>query len=144
MKVLIVEDDTLVREFAVAALHDAGFEVIEAATGEEALDRARAGPDAVLLDLRLPGRLSGWDVAKRLRQQKPDLPVVYASGAAPDPMLGVPGSRFLRKPYSPTQVIVAICEQVCGGSGISIYPCREGLHRRRAMIAARRDGELLE
>ena len=113
MKVLIVEDDTLVREFAVAALGDAGFEVIEAAPGEEAIERALAGPDAVLLDLRLPGRLNGWDVADRLRQQRPNLPVVYASGTAPEAGRDLTGSRFLPKPYSSKDVIVAICEQVC-------------------------------
>lgn len=116
MKVLIVEDDPLVREFAVTALHDAGFEIIEATTGEEAIDRAQTGTDAVLLDISLPGPLSGWDVAERLRQQRPDLPVVYATGARAQVRRDVPGSRFLRKPYSPRDVIVAICELISGGS----------------------------
>ena len=112
MRVLVVEDDPLVRETAVDALRDAGFLVVEAGTGEEALERARNGPDAVLLDLQLPGGLDGWDVAERLRQMRPDIPVVYATGRVPSMRRDVPGSRYLHKPYSPRDLIVAICEQV--------------------------------
>ena len=114
MRVLIVEDDALVRETAAAALEDAGFDVVEVATGEDALAQARTGTDAVLLDIQLPGRLDGWDVAERLREQRPDLPIVYASGAEPQAPRDVAGSRFLRKPYSSNEVIVAICEQLSG------------------------------
>ena len=112
MKVLVVEDDDLLRSLAVDTLRDAGFDVIEADTGEEALDRAKSGADAVVLDIRLPGRLDGWDVAERLRAADPALPVVYASGLPPRERRDVPGSRYLPKPYSPSAVIVAICEQV--------------------------------
>ena len=57
MKVLVVEDDAFVREMAVAGLEDAGFEVIEAATGGDALRLLHAGIalDALLTDIRLPG-----------------------------------------------------------------------------------------
>lgn len=113
MRVLVVEDDPLVREMAVEALRDAGFGVVEAASGEEALERAKTAPDAAVLDIQLPGRLDGWEVGERLRQMRPDIPVVYATGRVSDVARRVPGSRYLSKPYSPRDVIVAICEQVC-------------------------------
>ena len=112
MRVLVVEDDPLVREVAVEALRDAGFVVVEAGTGEEALEQTKAAPDAALLDIQLPGRLDGWDVGERLRQMRPDIPVVYATGRVPRMRRDVPGSRYLPKPYSARDLIVAICEQV--------------------------------
>jgi CheY-like chemotaxis protein len=62
MKVLFVEDELFVREMAVAGLEDAGFEVIEAASGGEALRLLHAGiaVDALLTDVRLPEANVGW------------------------------------------------------------------------------------
>jgi CheY-like chemotaxis protein len=58
MKVLVVEDDDLVRTVAVDCLEEAGFDVIEAATGEEALERCKERvADALFTDIRLPGAL---------------------------------------------------------------------------------------
>ena len=81
MNVLVVEDDPFVREMAVAGLEDAGFEVIEAASGGEALELLQAGItlDALLTDIRLPGA-DGWAVAKAYRERFPDLPVLYVTG----------------------------------------------------------------
>ena len=61
MNVLVVEDDPFVREMAVAGLEDAGFEVIEAASGGEALELLQAGItlDALLTDIRLPEPMAG-------------------------------------------------------------------------------------
>lgn len=112
MRVLVVEDDPLVRETTIEALRDAGFIVVEAETGEEALERAKNRPDIALVDIQLPGPLDGWGVAERLRQTQPDIPVVYAASGPPEAGRCVPGSRYVRKPYSPRDLIVAICEQV--------------------------------
>jgi CheY-like chemotaxis protein len=80
MKVLLVEDEALVRMMAVETLEDAGFEVIEAATGEEAIEACKTHhADVLFTDIRLPGELSGWDVAEHCRAQHPDLPVIYAT-----------------------------------------------------------------
>jgi CheY-like chemotaxis protein len=64
MKVLVVEDDPFIREMAVAGSEEAGFEVMDAGSGEEALRLLQAGItlDAVLTDVRLPGA-NGWAVA---------------------------------------------------------------------------------
>ena len=55
--------------------------------------------DAHVVDIRLPGQLSGWDIAERARAMRPDLPVIYATGYSGELRI-VPGGEFLRKPYS--------------------------------------------
>lgn len=104
--VLIVEDEDLVREIAQAEFLDAGYRVIEAATGEAAM--AHLAVDAVDLlftDIRLPGAVDGWSVARRARELQPTLAVIYASGFPGDAMDIVPGARFVRKPYRPTSIV---------------------------------------
>jgi CheY-like chemotaxis protein len=105
--VLVVEDDSLVRSMVCRALSEAGFRVIEAANGDEALALVRsdsAGIDAVLTDLAMP-ELGGRELAQRLLAEWPELPVVFMSGYTYDDVTrrglldaGVP---FLEKPLSP-------------------------------------------
>jgi CheY-like chemotaxis protein len=109
MKVLIVEDDPLVRNMAAEALIDEGFEVIEAATGEEALAECEdITADVLFTDIRLPGEITGWDVAERCRQAYPSLQVIYATGYSMIEARPVPGSIFFQKPYTPDQLVRAI------------------------------------
>jgi CheY-like chemotaxis protein len=111
MKVLVVEDEDLLRAAAVDAFEDAGFEVIEAETGEQAValckDRAA---DALFTDIRLPGQIDGWDVAEQCRRIDPKLPVIYVTGYSLKEHRPVPGSRFFQKPYHAAQVIDAISD----------------------------------
>ena len=81
MKILVVEDDPFVREMALAGLEEAGFEVIEAGSGDDALRLLQAGIafDALLTDIRLPGA-NGRAVARAYRERFPDLPVLYVTG----------------------------------------------------------------
>src|SRR3990170_5852834 len=114
MKVLVVEDDAFVREVAVTGLEDAGYEVIEAASGGEALRLLQAGiaVDALLTDIRLP-EVDGWVVARAYRERFPDLPVLYVTGYA-ERMQPVIGGVILSKPYAITKIISfldAIAEQ---------------------------------
>jgi len=105
MKVLVVEDDPFVREMAVAGLENAGFEVIEAAGGGQALTLLEDGiaVDALLTDIRLP-EADGWAVARAYRERYPDLPVLYVTGYA-EQMQPVPGGVIISKPYRIAQVI---------------------------------------
>src|SRR3954447_14689209 len=84
--ILIVEDEGLLRWEMASELRDAGWTVIEAGSGEEALAHLRAAPwidvDIVITDIHLGGQLSGWDVAEALRARKPTIPVIYASSNA--------------------------------------------------------------
>lgn len=104
--VLIVEDEDLVREIALVEFEDAGFAVVEAATGEAAIAHLSIMPfDLLFTDIRLPGKIDGWAVARRARELHPGLPVIYASGFPGDAIDVVPGSRFIRKPYCPTAIL---------------------------------------
>jgi CheY-like chemotaxis protein len=116
MKVLVVEDDDDVRDIVVEALSNSGFEVLEADSGELALERCeRDAAEVLFTDIRLRGTLDGWEVAERCREARPDIPVVYAIGVTSPGMRPVPGSRLLRKPYLPSQVVTAIHELVGPG-----------------------------
>jgi len=80
--ILIVEDEILVRMFAVDALEDGGFQVEQAATGAEAmaqLEKLGNAISAVIIDLGLPDR-QGDEVAAQMRASRGDLPILIASG----------------------------------------------------------------
>jgi CheY-like chemotaxis protein len=110
MRVLVVEDEAPLRVVVVEALEDAGFQVIEAASGEEAIAKCQEPLDALFTDIRLPGKIDGWDIAEHCRASDPKLPVVYATGYSHTKPRPVPGSRFFHKPYSLERVVKAICE----------------------------------
>lgn len=68
-KVLVLEDETNIRSFVVINLKRAGYETIEAGSGEEALEKIRQNPDicVALLDIMLPGEMDGFEVCRRIR-----------------------------------------------------------------------------
>ena len=110
--VLVVEDEVLVRDMIAEELRDAGFAVLEAGDGETAssLLSARDSVDVLFTDIRLPGRLDGWAIARLARQLRSALPVIYATGYTVDRAAEVPGAIFLNKPYQPSQVIETIAK----------------------------------
>jgi CheY-like chemotaxis protein len=105
---LLVEDETSVREFAAAVLRSHGYRVLQACSGIEALEVWKwHGPRVALLvtDLVMPEGLGGVELAARLRQEKPALRVVLSSGYANE-MIGEQfrpptGTHFIAKPYTP-------------------------------------------
>ncbi len=110
MSVLLVEDDPLIREFLVEALREAGYHVIHASTGEEALAWCKChAADVLVTDVRLPGHVDGWQIAERCREHDPELPVIYATGFSPTPR-PVPGSRILKKPFHPDEIVRVVKE----------------------------------
>ena len=109
MRVLVVEDDPLVRCFAVDVLEDEGFDVIEAETAEEGLEHCReALADVLFTDIRLPGSLTGWDIAEQCRAKHPGMPVIYATGFSDGMPRPVPGSVLFQKPYRAEQLVSTI------------------------------------
>jgi CheY-like chemotaxis protein len=105
--VLVVEDEFLVRDMIVHELSLAGFDVREAASAEDALALLPQCErlDLLFTDIRLPG-MSGWELAEGVRRHHADVPIIYASGYA-DRVHPLPGSKFLQKPYRPSQVLQA-------------------------------------
>ena len=115
MSVLLVEDDPLIRGFVVEALREAGYHVIHASTGEEALAWCkRHVADVLVTDVRLPGQVDGWQIAERYREQDPELPVIYATGFSHVRPRPVPGSVWFQKPYRTEQVVNAIRDLSAG------------------------------
>lgn len=109
MRILVVEDDALIREFVAEALRDEGFDVIQASTGEEALTWCKQRvADVLVTDIRLPGKIDGWQIAERCREHDPELPVIYATGFSPVEARPVPGSVSLQKPYEPDEMVRAV------------------------------------
>lgn len=104
--VLFVEDDELVRATVAPALEQAGFAVLQASTGDEALSLLDAGADVqvVFSDVIMPGALNGVELARIVRARFPALRVLLASGHA-DMAIDLPGVQMLGKPYDIAAVI---------------------------------------
>jgi signal transduction histidine kinase len=98
-EVLFVEDDPLVQQVVVPALQAAGFEIVPAASVEEALAlTAQRRIDAVFTDIVMPGGSDGMDLAMELKRRFPAMPVILATGYTQD-LPHAPGLRILLKPY---------------------------------------------
>lgn len=104
--VLVVEDEPGVRETTVARLEHLGYHIIEAETGQQALDTLNAGThvDVVLTDMIMPGGMTGAELVAIVRAQYPLIKVVVASGYAEDISMPRDGTPWLRKPYTLAQL----------------------------------------
>ena len=110
--ILIVEDNPEVRAVAVARLERLGYRVVEAGTAAEAMARLKDGlkVDAVFSDVVMPGELSGFDLARWIRTNRPALPVLLTSGFAEDVARGSDPEPLpvLRKPYTQAELASAL------------------------------------
>jgi CheY-like chemotaxis protein len=108
--VLIVEDDFAILFVAESALRIGGYDTIAAATRRDALTVLKSGQDVDVLftDINLRGdKRAGLELAEKAAEIKPDLGILYTTGgeiSAPR----VPGSEFLAKPYTSSQLIAAV------------------------------------
>ncbi len=114
--VLLVEDEDAVRLFSARALRNKGYKVIEAKTGEAALELLDGGPyDLLVTDMVMP-RVDGAQVIRAARKLLPDLPVICISGYTEDSVLKEVESldklRFLSKPFSLKQLASAVKEAI--------------------------------
>ena len=117
--VLMVEDEMLLGNVVADELEEAGYRVLSAMTGEEALALLEGAEpiDLLFTDIRLPGLIDGWHLAEAARRLRPDLPVIYASGYTVQQPREVPGSVFLTKPYRPSAVLRAMAGLGIGTDG---------------------------
>jgi signal transduction histidine kinase len=105
--ILLVEDETAVRELAARSLRQLGYTILEAANGEEALRLIKASgatPQLLLTDVIMP-RMSGWSLAERLSAIWPDIKVLFISGYSDQVVTEErwvqEGVALLQKPFSP-------------------------------------------
>ena len=105
--VLIVEDEFLLRMDAVDMIAGAGFEVVEAANADQAIEilESRRDITVVFTDIQMPGAMDGLRLARAIRGRWPPIKIVATSGRTHLGKTDLPeGGRFLPKPYSPLQV----------------------------------------
>ncbi len=113
---LLVEDEDPVRLFSARALRNKGYKVIEAKTGEAALELLPGGDfDLLVTDMVMP-RVDGSQVIREARKQIPDLPVICISGYTEESVLkeveSLDNLRFLSKPFSLKQLAGAVKESI--------------------------------
>jgi two-component system cell cycle sensor histidine kinase/response regulator CckA len=106
--ILVVEDEAALRELVTKVLRNYGYQVLEAAHGKEALrlwQSLATKPALLLTDMMMPEGMTGWELAARIRQDMPDMKVLFTSGYSPE-IFGTEvqldeNSNFLPKPYHP-------------------------------------------
>ena len=108
--ILVVEDHKDLRELVVLFLHSRGYEVVQAANGAEAIQKAiSSAPKFVLLDIRLPD-MNGVEVARHILELRPNIPIVgwsadYVSASYMQRLLEAGFIDCLQKPFSLSEVL---------------------------------------
>lgn len=116
MRVLIADDDRLIRAMLRDALVDLGHQVVEAENGAQAVERAeRERPDALILDFLMP-KLSGLDALKALRARGRRIPSVLLTAISDGSVRAVSGAdapdAFLKKPFTRRGLVKALARAV--------------------------------
>lgn len=113
--ILVVEDELLIRCIISEIMRDAGYTVIEAANGDEALEIVRSdiSLDLVFSDVKMPGAVDGLGLLAAVKSARPELPVVITSGDC-DPALALEGgaAHFVRKPYDLDAVVELVRDEL--------------------------------
>jgi CheY-like chemotaxis protein len=108
--VLVVDDDTSILDTVSAILSGEGYDVVSAATGQEALDAvARKPPVVILLDMRMP-IMDGWAVARALREKGIAIPIVVMTAAESAKRWAdeVGAEGYLAKPFGLDDLLAAV------------------------------------
>src|SRR6267154_792924 len=113
--ILVIEDEYSLQGIVEEALIDGGFETDILSSGEEALTLFRGrlkNYKALVTDVGLKGRLSGWEIAAQIKESDTNFPIVEMSGAQEEEWAskGVPKSIMLTKPFAPAQLVTAISQ----------------------------------
>jgi DNA-binding response OmpR family regulator len=121
LPILVVEDDHMIQDIVKDALIEGGFEVVIASSGEQAvslLDASKPKYRALVTDIKLNGKIEGWEIAKHAREIDPAFPVVYMTGDSADDWAanGVPNSILLTKPFAPAQLVTAVSQLLNAGT----------------------------
>ena len=126
-KVMVLEDESSIRSFIVINLRRAGYEVVEAETGEEALDKLHANPDTLvaLLDVMLPG-IDGFEVCRRIRATNPRIGIIMLTARSQemDKVTGLMNGAddYVTKPFSPAELTARVDALIRRSGGASHEP----------------------
>ncbi len=114
-RILVVEDEEIIRLILSETLVDEGFETVEAANGDDAVEIIDGGGefDLVVTDIQMPGLLDGIAVGQHARLRDALIPVVYVTGR-PESLSGLqslgPHDALVRKPYGPRDILAVIAK----------------------------------
>ena len=120
-RVLIVDDDPMVREISAELMGSRNYDVAEAASGEEALDKLKSGEqfDLLFVDVVLSDRLSGFDLAREARTLIPDIKVLYTTGHGEQALTKSTdlddAPHLIKKPYRQRELLTQV-RRVLDGS----------------------------
>ena len=132
-KVLVLEDEDNIRSFVVINLKRAGYDIIEAASGEEALDKLQTEPDiaVALLDIMLPD-IDGFEVCRRIRATNKQMGIIMLTARTQemDKVTGLMtgADDYVTKPFSPAELtarIDALYRRI-GGAGAPVEQLTQG------------------
>ena len=133
-KVLILEDEVSIRSFVVINLQRAGYDVIEAGTGEDALDQLRKNPDTgvAIFDINLPG-MDGVEVCRTVRATNKSIGIIMLTARTQemDKVTGLMtgADDYVTKPFSPAELtarVDALYRRIGGEAGASTEEIRQG------------------
>ena len=117
-KVLVLEDESSIRSFIVINLRRAGYDVIEAESGEEALEKLQENPDTrvALLDIMLPG-IDGFEVCRRIRATNRRIGIIMLTARSQemDKVTGLMtgADDYVTKPFSPAELTARVDALMC-------------------------------
>ncbi len=112
MKVLVAEDEPLIRKAVTEVLEDEGYQVLEATDGRAALEMFREhSPDFICLDIMMP-EVNGYDVCRQLRSEDADVPIIFISAKSEeiDKVVGLElgADDFIIKPFGVKELVARI------------------------------------
>src|SRR3954471_6937798 len=122
MKVMVVEDEPLIRLGLVSTIEDAGYEVVEAANADDAIRKLEQieGIRLVLTDVDMPGSMDGIRLAHYVNNRWPPVRLVVISGKVGVTPSQLPtGARFMTKPYQEPALINMVATMMMSGGGPS-------------------------
>lgn len=120
MKVMVVEDEPLIRLGLVSTIEDAGYEVVEAANADDAIRKLEQieGIRLVLTDVDMPGSMDGIRLVHYVNNRWPPVRLVVISGKVGVTSSQLPaGARFMTKPYQETALINMVVTMMSGPVG---------------------------
>jgi two-component system response regulator ResD len=111
MEILVIEDEARIREFEVTYLRDAGYETVEAADGQNAIELFdKRTPDLAIIDINLP-KMNGLDVCKAIRRTSTmPILIVTAKGSDEDEVKGLSmgADDYIKKPFNPNVLVARV------------------------------------
>ena len=128
VSVLVVDDDSAVREVTRNILTDLGYEVVEAGSGGAALEvLGRVDVDIALLDFAMPG-MNGAELAKEIRSTRPHMPIVFATGyAAVSALKDESEERIVQKPFDERELFQKLSAALSHSRAEQVMGRRHGL-----------------